>query len=42
MQQVGARLAQEIGGCLAGLNGGLLVEFIGVWGPASWLLRPGW
>jgi branched-chain amino acid transport system permease protein len=26
-----------IGGCLAGLSGGLLVEFIGAWGPASWL-----
>lgn len=26
-----------IGGCLAGLSGGLLVEFLGAWGPASWL-----
>jgi branched-chain amino acid transport system permease protein len=26
-----------IGGCLGGLSGGLLVEFIGAWGPASWL-----
>jgi branched-chain amino acid transport system permease protein len=26
-----------VGGCLAGLSGGLLVEFIGAWGPASWL-----
>lgn len=26
-----------IGGCLAGLSGGLLVEFIGAWGPESWL-----
>jgi ABC-type branched-subunit amino acid transport system permease subunit len=26
-----------IGGALGGLSGGLLVEFLGSWGPASWL-----
>jgi ABC-type branched-subunit amino acid transport system permease subunit len=29
--------AMVIGGCFAGLSGGLLVQFIGAWAPASWL-----
>jgi ABC-type branched-subunit amino acid transport system permease subunit len=35
---VGLRLtAFAIGGAMAGLSGGLLVEFIGTWAPSAWL-----
>ena len=30
-------IAMVVGGALAGLSGGLLVQFIGAWAPASWL-----
>jgi branched-chain amino acid transport system permease protein len=30
-------IAMVIGGCLAGLSGGLLVLYLGAWGPGSWL-----
>jgi branched-chain amino acid transport system permease protein len=30
-------IAMVIGGALAGLSGGLLVQYIGAWAPASWL-----
>ncbi len=29
--------ALVVGGALAGLSGGLLVEYVGAWGPSSWL-----
>ncbi len=29
--------AMVIGGCLAGLSGGILVLYLGAWGPGSWL-----
>lgn len=29
--------AMILGGCLAGLSGGLLVLYLGAWGPGSWL-----
>jgi ABC-type branched-subunit amino acid transport system permease subunit len=29
--------AMVLGGCLAGLSGGLLVLYLGAWGPGSWL-----